>query len=211
MSKDPLLGEPNNRNPWLKMASHPMLRPPFQRNLTVALTAIFSIFAMVLLVGCGDQRGRFSTSGGSSRSFSSNLGFITILDGYNNNPSTEADKVEQHLLYLVFLCPGAPSGNSDDYGQYVTTLTYTWRGAAGNTVVAVHWDRQADDIALEKQNFHREKGNVFVIRIAGDGKTVCQQLTSLGPNADFRQVLEHARQQLPHDELISRLTLKATP
>jgi hypothetical protein len=210
MSKEILLGELNNRKPWLKMALHPMLRFPVQRGVIVAFAAIFSIFALVL-VGCGDQRGRFSTTGGNSRAFSSNLGFITILDGYNNNPATEADKVEQHLLFLIFLCPGAPSGNNDDYGQYITTLTYTWRGAAGNTVVAVHWDRQTDDIAVEKQNFHREKGNLFIIRIADDGKTVCQQLTSLGPNADFQQVLEHARQQLPHDELISRLTLKATP
>jgi len=210
MSKNILLGELNECKSRLEMLPHPTPCPLFQGSVTVAFTVIFSIFALVL-VGCGDQRGRFSTSGGSSRSFSSNLGFITILDGYNNNPVTGADKVEQHLLYLIFLCPGAPSGTSADYGQYVTTLNYTWRGAAGNNVVAVRWDRQKDNFTVGEQEFSRQKGNVFVIRIGGDEKTTCQQLANLGPNADFQQVLEQARQQLPNDEQLKKLALKTTP
>ena len=162
----------------------------------------------LLIVGCGDQRGRFSTSGGGFRAFSENRGFITIVDGYDRKPTRDVDRQEQHLLYLIYMCSGGLSGSSSDYGQYVTTLNYRWNTSTGTFVVSVRWDRQADTVAIGKQKFIREKGNVFVVRLDADREVVGQQLKSLGPHADFQQVLKHAREQLANDKLMASLKLQ---
>jgi len=167
--------------------------------------------AMILgVIGCDVQRGRFSTSGDSSGSFSSHVGCINIVDGYGAKPVNGANKDEGHLLYILIICPGAQeigSGGSSDYGKYVTTLNHMWTTKTGTLAVSVRWNREDDTVEVGKQNFIREKGNVFVVRLEQNKEIDCQQLANLGPHASFQQVLEHVRQQLPKDELIASLEL----
>jgi hypothetical protein len=114
---------------------------------------------------------------------------------------------DEHLIYLMFLCPGGLSSNGSEYGQYVTTLNYGWGTGTGALAISVQWDRQADTVVVGKQEFIRENGNVFVVQSEANGAVICRQLGSLGPYATFQQVVELARKTLSHDELIKSLTL----
>jgi hypothetical protein len=182
---------------------------PIEGDMVLKSIALLSAIAFGV-VGCDVQRGRFTTSGVNSLAFSSHLGCIDIVDGYGAKPFNEKDAVEQHLLYVMIVCSGVQefkSGSNSDYGKYVTTLNHTWDTKTGTLAVSIHWDRQADTVAIGKQKFTREKGNVFVVRLEANKEIVGQQLTSVGPHADFQQLLEHVHQMLPNDELIASLKL----
>lgn len=116
----------------------------------------------------------------------------------------------QHLLYVLIVCPGVQElgmSSGTDYGDYVTTLDHTWGTKTGAITVSIPWDRRTDTVTIGKQTFSREKGNIFVVRVEPNKELVGQQLTSLGPNASFHQVLEYICQQLPKDEFIRSLKL----
>lgn len=160
-------------------------------------------------IGCNVQRGRFVTTGGQDAPLSPQTGSIDIVDGYSAK-ANGTNAVPQHLLYVLIVCPGVQElgmSSSTDYGDYVTTLNHTWSAKTGAFAVSIPWDRRTDIVEIGKQKFSREKGNVFLVRAEPNKEIVGRQLTSLGPNAGFHQVLEHVRQQLPKDEFIGSLKL----
>lgn len=164
----------------------------------------------LVVIGCGDQRGRFTTNGEDSRALSSQPGCIDLVYGYATEQSNANTSQLQNLIYLLIVCPGIQaqgSGTSSDYGRYVTRIIFTWDTKAEKISVPLVWDREADTVAISGQKYAREKGNVFVVRRESNGKLAGQQLASLGPHAQFAEVLQHVRQQLTNDELIASLKL----
>src|SRR5437870_5551162 len=168
----------------------------------------FAQFALlVLLVGCGVQRGLFSTSGERSQALSPYPGCIDVVSG---QALSGADTSDQNLLFLVIVLPGIKArgaGSSSDYGTYVTTLTFHWETDTGSVSVPVRWDRQRDTVSVSNQTFVRSKGNVLVVRREADGALTAKQMGSL-VHANGNAVLDHLRQQLPNDELIASLKLQ---
>ena len=170
-----------------------------------------SLLLTVVVVGCGVQRGRFTTSGEDLRVLSSHPGCIDIVYGQAGERFNENSRPLQNLIYLLVVCPDIQvqgSGSSSDYGRYVTRITYTWDTRAGTISVPLLWDREADTVAISGQTYGRDKGNVFVVRRESNGRLAGQQLASLGPHAQFAEVLQHVRQQLTNDELIASLRLE---
>lgn len=166
---------------------------------------------LVLMCGCGAQRGLSTTSGEHSQALSPDVGCIDIVSGSALKRRSGADASEQNLLYLVIVLPGLKargSGSSGDYGTYVTTLTFHWETETGSASVPVQWDRQRDTVSVSKQTFVRSKGNVFLVRREASGALTAKQVASLGPHANCSAVLHHLRQQLPNDELIASLQLQ---
>ena len=162
---------------------------------------------LVLMVGCGAQRGLFSTSGEHSQALLPHPGCIDIVSG---QALSGDDTSDQNLLYLVIVLPGLKargSGSSSDYGKYVTTLTFHWETDTGSVSVPVQWDRQRDTVSVSNQTFVRSKGNVLVVRREADGALTAKQMGSLA-HANGSAVLQHLRQQLPNDELIASLRLQ---
>lgn len=180
--------------------------------------AIFRFVAIITLLlfgvtGCDIQRGRFVTSGDRYWPFSS-PGGICIVQGSPTTPVIGgASGSDQNLLYVIFISPKWPQKDTSGVGfsKYVTTVIQTLSTGTRDIKVLFDWNRQKDTIAVGKQEFPREKGNVFVVQLDVKGEVICRQLTSLGPDSSFQQVLEHARQQLPNDKQIRKLTLKASP
>jgi hypothetical protein len=172
--------------------------------------ATLSAFAFVV-TGCGVQHGRFVTLGDRYLAFSSAGGGINIVEGC---PSKEDNfGSNQDLLYLIFVSAKSPlrhSAGNFIFGSYITTINHVWNTETSDFTVSLDWDRQKDTVAVGKQKFFREKGNVFVVRLDAQGEDFCRQLASLGPHSSFQEVLEHARQQLPNDEQIRKLTLMKT-
>jgi hypothetical protein len=180
---------------------------------------IFKCVAMISLLlfgitGCNVQRGRFVTSGDLYCPFSSRGG-ICIVQGSPTTPLIGGSSgKDQNLLYVMFITrnfPHADESGSIVFGEYVTTLPYILNNGGSDIEVSLNWNREKDTIAVGKQEFSREKGNVFVVQLDAKGEVVCRQLASLGPDSSFQQVLDHTRQHLPNDEQIRKLTLKATP
>jgi hypothetical protein len=129
------------------------------------------------LVGCGQQRGRFSTSTDRARGFSSHVGYIQIVSGNRLGLLGINKGDEEDLLYLLVVCPRTKSHGSSsgaDYGKYVTTLSHSWQTEAGTISVDVRWDRSTDVVSLGTEEFVREKGNFFVVRLETDEKTSIQ-------------------------------------
>jgi hypothetical protein len=171
--------------------------------------SLLSVMALGI-VGCDVQRGRFSTSGDSSEAFLSHLGCIEIVSGSGSKPFNTVDSDEQNLLYLLIVCPGVQvhgSGSSSDYGEYITTLNHSWDTEAGTISVKVCWDRQSDTVSIGKDEFARDKGNVFVVQFDAGGKMAAQQLASLGPHVGFQEALQNIQRQLSNDGLITSLKL----
>jgi hypothetical protein len=160
------------------------------------------------------QHGRFVTFGDRYLAFSSSGGGINIVEGCPSKPDNLVRDSNQDLLYLIFVSADSPlrhSAGNFVMGPYVTSINHTWNGGTNDLTVSCAWNRQKDTIAVGKQEFSRQKGNVFVVQLDAKRKVFCRQLASLGPHSSFQQVLEHARQQLPNDEQIRKLTLKTTP
>jgi hypothetical protein len=172
---------------------------------------VLSLITALATTGCGAQRGRFVTSGSRGQSLAPVVGTIEIVSGYSNAAGSD----EQNLLYIVAVCPGVQRNSTtnisedsgEDFGKYVTTLDHTWNNSAGSETVTIRWDRQADAVSIGKQEFYREKGNVFVVRAYAGGEAVCQQLESLGPHIGAQGVLQSISNQLPNDRMIATLKL----
>lgn len=162
---------------------------------------------LVLLVGCGVQRGLFSTSGERSHALLPHPGLIDIVSGHALRGDDTSD---QNLLYLVMVLPGLKargSGSSGDYGTYVTTLKFHWETDSGSVSVLVRWNRQRDTVSVSNQTFVRSKGNVLLVRREADGALIAKQIGSLALGNGYT-VLDYLRQQLPTDELIASLQLQ---
>jgi hypothetical protein len=161
-------------------------------------------------IGCDEQHGRFYMSGESYTAFRSNVGGVDIVDGYSAQPINETDGNEQHLLYILIICPGVrahSSTSSSDSGRYFSTLDYSWDTENGKISMQVQWNRDSDTVAIGDQKFDRNKGNVLVVRRETNGKIVGEQLSSLGTHAAFSEVLYHVQQKLTNDQLIASLEL----
>ena len=173
----------------------------------------FLLFLILLLgiVGCDVQRGRFVTTGDTGNSLSSPVGSIDIVDGYETKPAHETGILnEQHLLYVLIITPCVQEHGSSghrDFGKYVTTLNHAWNTEKGTFAVSIPWNRQTDTVTIGKQEFIREKGNVFVVRLSAGGEISGQQFASLGPHIRYPEVLQYIQQQLPNDELIASVKL----
>jgi hypothetical protein len=165
----------------------------------------------LVAVGCGIQHGRFVTTGERFNAFSSPIGGIDIVDGYETKPAHETGILnEQHLLYILIITSAVQqhgSSSSSDLGKYVTTLRYTWNTEKGILTVSIPWNRQTDTVTIGKQEFVREKGDVFVVRLDANGEMSGQQFASLGSHIRNQDVLKYIQQQLPNDELISSVKL----
>jgi hypothetical protein len=162
------------------------------------------------MAGCNVQHGRFSTSTVRGAALSPYPGEIDIVSGASLTPIHSERGDEQNLLYIIFVSPGVEthgSSSSDDFGTYVTTLNRGWNTTNGSISVTAKWDRQADTVSVAKQEYNREKGNVFIVRCKGSGEISSQQLGSLGPHTGCQEVLQYIRQQLPNDQMIISLTL----
>jgi hypothetical protein len=163
------------------------------------------------VVGCGVQRGRFVTTGDTGNPFLSPVGGIDIIDGYETKPAHETGILnEQHLLYILIITSAVQqhgSSSSSDLGKYVTTLRYTWNTEKGTLAVSITWNRQTDTVTIGKQEFVREKGDVFVVRLDANGEMSSQQFASLGQHIRYQDVLKYIQQQLPNDGLISSVKL----
>jgi hypothetical protein len=198
------------------MVISPTIDEPWYMHTIVEKIVLYVLVLIVLCitgVGCGVQHGRFSSSRVQGGAFSNQVGCITVVDGYELGRFGGAKGQEQNLLYLIIIGPDVPvHGGSvdDDFGTLISTFNRTWETSKGQLASRVQWDRQADTVVVGKQKFDREKGNVFVVQLNVKGEVVCRQLASLGPDSSFQQVLDHARQQLPNDEQVRRLTLKAS-
>src|ERR1035441_3743570 len=134
---------------------------------------------LVLMVGCGVQRGLFSTSGERSQALLPHPGCIDVVSGQALGGDDTSD---QNLLYLVIVLPSLKargSSSTSDYGKYVTTLTFRWETDAGSVSVPVQWDRQRDTVSVSNQMFVRSKGNVLVVRREADGALKAKQMGSL--------------------------------
>ena len=162
------------------------------------------------IIGCGVQHGRFVTTSDSSSEFSSPVGSIDIVDGYEKQPAHEADVLSDHLLFILIVTSGVQehgSNSSSDYGKYVTTLSHTWNTDKGRFAVSIPWNRQTDTVTIGKQEFVREKGDVFVVRLNANGEIFGQQLPSLGGPARYQEVLKYVQHQLPDDKIIASVKL----
>lgn len=172
-----------------------------------------SLFLVLALgvVGCGVQRGRFVTTGDTGNPFLSPVGGIDIVDGYETKPAHETGILnEQHLLYILTITPFVQehgSSGDSDFGRYITTLSQAWNTEKGAQTVSISWNRQTDTVTIGKQEFIREKGNVFIVRLNTNGEISGQQLADLGPHVRYQDVLKYIQQQLPNDELISSVKL----
>jgi hypothetical protein len=172
---------------------------------------LLSLIAAFATIGCGAQRGRFVTSGTTAYSLTPVVGSIDIVSGYRNAARSD----EQNLLYIVTVCPGVQrtsmtnisEDSGEDYGKYITTLNHTWNNSAGSETVTIRWDRQADTVSIGKQEFIREKGNLFIVRYNAGRETGCQQLESLGPHVGAQGVLQSISNQLSNDRVITTLKL----
>jgi len=174
------------------------------------LVAMLSVLALGVS-GCDQaQHGRFVTLGDRYLAFSSAGGGIDIVEGCPSREDNFARGSNQDLLYLIFVSAKSPlrhSGGNFIFGPYVTTINHIWSTGTTDLTVSLDWDRQKDTVAVRTQNFFREKGNVFVVRLDAQGEDFCRQLASLGPHSSFQQVLTHIHQQLPNDKLIASLQL----
>jgi hypothetical protein len=171
------------------------------------------LFLILLLgiVGCDVQRGRFATTGSTMNPLLLPVGSIDSVDGYETKPAHETGILnEQHLLYILIITPDIQehgSSSSSDYDKYITTLRHTWNTDKGTLTVSIPWNRQTDAVTIGKQEFIRDKGDVFVVRLNANGEISGQQFESLGLHIRYQDGLQYIHQQLPNDELISSVKL----
>ena len=179
----------------------------FILNCNEFLSRFLLLLVVVLgVVGCGIQHGRFVTTGSTSNALLSPVGSIDIIDGYESKPAHDTGNLnEQHLLYILIVTSAVQehgSSSHDDYAKYVTTLNHTWNTEKGTLTVSIPWNRQTDIVTIGKQEFVREKGDVFIVRVDANGEMSGQQFASLGSHIRYQDVLKYVQQQLPNDELI---------
>jgi hypothetical protein len=169
------------------------------------------LFLILAASGCGGQAGRFVTTGDNSTAFSSNVGCLDVVTGYETEPAQATGTVnDQNLLYVAIITPAIQqhgSASSSDYARYVTTLTHSWNVESGTFTISIPWDRQKDTVTIGNREFKRIDGNIFLVEIGTNGVSG-KQFASLGPHVRLEDVIQSIRQQLPNDELVASMRLE---
>jgi hypothetical protein len=163
------------------------------------------LIVALAITGCDVQRGRFVSTGDTFEALSSPVGSLDIVDGYEKGGMDD-----QQILYVLIVTPSVEvhgSSSGSDFGQYVTTLHHSWITEKGIFTGSISWNRQADLVTIGNQQFVREKGDIFLVRLNAAGEISGQQFASPGSHISFQEVLKYIRQQLPNDALISSAKL----
>jgi hypothetical protein len=165
---------------------------------------------LLIAVLCGCDRPKFIAPGAGGVGLASHNGFFWIIPGYAlvNNGTTMGSK--ENLLYVLIVCPdlAAPErGNGTDFGQRYNTYRSFWGTRTGEVCVAVTWDKCADKVTIDKQQFSRDVGNTFVVIRQGTGTVRTTQLPSAGPDADANAAFKHIQQHMTNDPVIATVEL----
>ena len=112
-------------------------------------------------------------------------------------------------MFLV-VCPELKSssyGTSTEFGRPINSYSSVWGTSKGEVSVTVHWDKRADKVRIEKQEFDRKIGNVFVVIRNADGRLVSTQLPSPGTDIDRKAALQFIQRHMTNDSMIAKLHL----
>jgi hypothetical protein len=126
-----------------------------------------------------------------------------VLNGQTMGP-------QENLLYLLVICPGLAAtgrGTATDYQQKFNAYISRWETQKGEVSVTVRWNKRADTVNIDKQQFKREAGSAFVVVRQPSGNLDAAQLPSPGPDANAKTALNFIQKHMTNDALIASVRL----
>src|SRR5690606_15322062 len=105
------------------------------------------------------------------------------------------DSAESLLLAIIVVAPGFDSsGNKNQYssGTYVTSSKTTYEGLTGKLETSFKWNRETDLVTVNKKEFKRAEGNVFVMKLGNpkDKEFQCIQVPGNIDGNSATQILD---------------------
>ena len=167
-----------------------------------------TIALLLALMGCdGSQRGKFAVGSTSSVYLEPSFAELTFFRGTRNPIDGSAESL---LLAVVVVAPGFEStGNKDQHSSatYVTSSKITYEGPTGKMEAGYKWNRETDLVTINKKEFKRGEGNVFVMKLANpkDMETQCIQVPGNIDGNSASEILEAVRKNLSNDQEALRM------
>ena len=162
-----------------------------------------TITLLIAFMGCdGSQKGKFAVASTGSVYLEPSLAHLNFFRG-TRNPI--ADSAESLLLAVIVVAPGFGStGSKNQYssGTYVTSSKTTYEAPTGKLDVSFKWNRESDLVTINKKEFKRGDGNVFVMKIANpkDKELQCIQVPGNIDGDSATRILDSVRKNLSEDQ-----------
>lgn len=162
-----------------------------------------TIILLLAFMGCdGSQKGKFAVGSTGSVYLEPSFAHLNFFRGTRNPIDGSPESL---LLAVIVVAPGFEStGNKDQYSSatYVTSSKTTYEGPAGKLETGFKWNRETDMVTINKKEFKRENGNVFVIKFVTpkDKEPQCVQVPGNIDGNSATQILDAARKNLSEDK-----------
>jgi hypothetical protein len=179
----------------------------FSISMKTSLLVLLVSFLMAV-PACDFGAGRFVAVGTESSGSLTNIGCLSIVEGYSvKNGSATGDK--KKLLYLMIICSGVKPAADQEVGGGIEgdpmskpEIYYQWGTTTGPARASLEWNTASDTISIGGKEFNREDGDTFFIERKADGSLFAQQCGKLGPDADFLKLAKRIRDTMRDNDLV---------
>ena len=168
----------------------------YRKQLYLLLTSI----ALVAGCGSGMQRGQYVV-GASHGERLANGGWISKFRG---TPSNDVTAPDQLLAAFIFVGPGFDTG-AESHLTYLSSLHV--KTPPDN--FTIEWDRSSEIVKIDRAEYDRADGNIFVVRMDGADISSYQVETIIHSEVtvDILAAVKNAR---PHDAEAQALASRAS-
>ena len=163
-----------------------------------------TIALLLAFIGCdGSQRGKFVVGSSGSVRLEPSFAQLTCIRGTSNPSDGSAESL---LLAVVVVAPGFEStGSKDQYSSatYVTSSKSTYEGPTGKLETSYKWNRETDLVTINKKEFKRGDGNVFLMKFASpqNKESQCVQVPGTIDCQTASEILEEVRKNSSKDQV----------
>jgi hypothetical protein len=174
-----------------------------QKESNNSMRLLTTLTLLIALMGCdGSQRGKFVVGSTGSVYLDPSLAHLNFFRG-TRNPID--DSAESLLLAIIIVAPGfESSGNKNQYSSenYITSSKTEYEGPNGKLETSFKWNRETDLVTINKKEFKRADGNVFVMKLVNpkDKELQCVQVPGNIDGNSATQILDSVRQNLSVDQ-----------
>ncbi|WP_144241293.1 hypothetical protein [Fimbriimonas ginsengisoli] len=175
-------------------------------------TLALIVLTILSMSSCTHSQSFYAISGLGTIPLSGMQGEISWADGQPASSSGEIrGESSERLLTLIFLTPmargnGSRGGDSDTGGS-LATFELANGIFPDNVDARVEWDKRADVVKIDGNEFDRSKGTLFVIVKSPRSLGKVWQLTSPSGITDAKELLAHAKAELQDVEAVQDASL----
>lgn len=174
-------------------------------------TVLLVVVCITTFCGCDiGTDNQFITAETSCGELRSPTGVWWVVPGYALEDKGRKMGAQGNLIYLLVVCPELSPimrRTAVAYGGAINNYVSEWGTSTGKVSIAASWNKRSDKVAIGKQEFERDRGNILVVIRKPSGELSCTQLASPASSLDRKSLLKFIKEKLPGEPVIQSAEL----